>query len=50
MDKCKCVDCYGTEPGHDPDCEYMNELHREQPEKPTPACGCDPLCPDGNCG
>jgi hypothetical protein len=26
---CRCVDCGGNQPGHDPTCSYMHELHGE---------------------
>lgn len=26
---CRCVDCGGNQPGHDPTCGYMHELHGE---------------------
>ena len=26
---CRCIDCGGDQPGHDPTCKWMNELHGE---------------------
>ena len=28
---CRCIDCGGDQPGHDPTCKWMNELHGEPP-------------------
>ena len=28
---CRCVDCGGDQPGHDPHCAYMRDLHGAQP-------------------
>ena len=28
---CRCVDCGGDQPGHDPHCAYMRDLHGFQP-------------------
>lgn len=30
--ECQCVDCFGDNPAHDPDCEYMLELTQDWPE------------------
>jgi hypothetical protein len=28
---CQCIDCFGDQPQHDPNCVYMKGLHSEQP-------------------
>lgn len=28
---CRCIDCGGDQPGHDPTCKWMAELHGEKP-------------------
>lgn len=35
---CRCVDCQGDEPGHDPHCPWMRELHTEQKSAPDAYC------------
>ena len=30
---CQCMDCFGDNPYHDPHCEYMLDLTREQPDE-----------------
>jgi hypothetical protein len=32
-DDCRCIDCGGNQPGHDPTCSYMHKLHGEQAEQ-----------------
>ena len=49
---CRCVDCEGDQPGHDPCCEYMRDLHGEQPAAEavalTVCCGREEC--GGECG
>ena len=30
---CRCVDCGGDQPGHDPHCANMREIHGTQPQE-----------------
>lgn len=31
--KCQCMDCFGDKPGHDPHCEYILDLTRDQQDQ-----------------
>ena len=47
-----CPECSPED--HDKDCvfryKYRDYNECTCKDNYTPACGCDPLCPDGNCG